>query len=84
MSSIAWCQPPAQRRARDAGVLKDILAMLNTFRDHRGVQKQARALMQTIQVEEDDDDDDRPSGSNREAAVVGLTVRQPNYRYHTL
>ena len=41
--------------------------------------------MQTIQVEEDEDDF-RPagSGSTRDNSLTGLTVRQPNYRYHTL
>lgn len=84
MSSITWCQPPAQRRAREAGVLKDIMTMMNMHPDSRGVQKQARALMQTIQVEEAEDEDDFRPSTGRDGAVVGLTIRQPNYRYHTL
>lgn len=82
MTSIAWCQPPAQRRAREAGVLKDIATAISMYPDHRGVQKQARALMQTIQVEEEEESADQPSAT--ENTLFGLNIRQPNYRYHTL
>ena len=43
MAAITWCQPPAQRRARETGVLKDLITMMNSYPDNRGVQKQARS-----------------------------------------
>lgn len=87
MTSITWCQPPAQRRAREMGVLKDIATALTMYPDHKGVQKQARALMQTIQVEEEEDgglDDGKGGQGSGENTLFGLNIRQPNYRYHTL
>lgn len=84
MTSISWCQPPAQRRAREMGVLKDIATALTMYPDHKGVQKQARALLQTIQVDEEDDELDGAGMRGGESSLFGLNIRQPNYRYHTL
>jgi hypothetical protein len=50
------------------------------------VQKAARALMATIQVEADDEPDGRPSGANSrtDPGIATLSVRNPNFRYATL
>jgi hypothetical protein len=78
-----WCLPQAQRAARKAGLLDELMAALTEHASNRGVQKAARALMTTIQVEADDEFD-RGSGSRNEAGIATLSIRNPNYRYHTL
>lgn len=85
LSAVVWCLPQAQKQCRKAGLLDELMSALNRHAAHSGLQKAARALMATIQVEEDDEDA-RPSGtaSRTEPGIATLSVRNPNYRYATL
>ena len=86
LSSVVWCLPPAQKAARKMGLLNDLMAVLNNFQGHRGVQKAARALMSSIQVEADDEADKRAAGGNSrtDPGVASLSIRNPNPRYSSL
>jgi len=86
LSAIVWCLPPAQKAARKLGLLNDLMACINTFGGHRGVQKAARALMVNVQVDADDEaDPGRAGGASRTApGVASLSIRNPNARYTSL
>jgi hypothetical protein len=86
LSAVVWCLPQAQKQCRKAGVLDELMSVLNRHSGHQGVQKAARALMATIQVEADDEPDGRPSGANSrtDPGIATLSVRNPNFRYATL
>ena len=86
LSAVVWCLPQAQKQCRKAGVLDELMSVLNRHAGHSGVQKAARALMATIQVEAEDEADARPSGANSrtDPGIATLSVRNPNFRYATL
>jgi hypothetical protein len=94
LSAVVWCLPQAQKLARKAGLLDDLMAAMNTFPDHRGVQKAARALMTTVQVEADDDglgssggagdDRGRQGRSRTDPGIASLSLRNPNPRYSSM
>jgi hypothetical protein len=82
LSAIVWCLPPAQKAARKLGLLNDLMACMNNFASHHGVQKAARALMTSVQVEADDEADGRAVGGSSRTApgVASLSIRNPNPR----
>ena len=86
LSAVVWCLPQAQKQCRKAGVLDELMSVLNRHSGHSGVQKAARALMATIQVEAEDESEARPAGANSrtDPGIATLSVRNPNFRYATL
>jgi len=85
LSAIVWCLPQAHKAARKAGLLDDLLGAMNSFASHKGVQKAARALMATIQVEADDESEARQANSrSEEPGIASLSLKNPNARYTSL
>ena len=93
LSAVVWCLPQAQKAARKAGLLDDLMGAMNAFPEHRGVQKAARALMTTVQVEADDDGPGSSAGggagdargrSRTDPGIASLSLRNPNPRYTSM